>query len=359
MQKPINPEGSFFVRKGRNGYVLAVKHAGKACSYQIFHNANDMYSLNQEGSPNFVTISELVREYTQKRLGLVTLLTLPFISQRMELVRDSFSMDKELHQEKHFVVWSGQFASSTGEGTIPVAVKTIALDQDQRRANMAALYNEVSVLNLVSRSGGHSNILKMFGVCVWSEQPHIIVESCFKLNLQQIVQQHSDLYTSEHLSHFASQIASAMAFLEEKDIVHRELKAANVLVSEGADCKLSGFHCTLTIAKAREPFIAKEYAMVSNPRWTAPEVYTADPQYTSKSDVWSFGMVLVELFTQGYEPYSHVGLREVRAMVTNGTQPDIPRNCPVMIQSCIQNCLQQSQSQRPSFAFLQEELRVL
>ena len=355
MRRAINPEGSFLVREGSIGYVLAVKHCGKPCSYQIFRNADQTYSLNQDGMPNFVTISELVREYRQKRMGLATLATVPYVSMRVELPRESFSMDEQVHQGKHFVVWSGKFAAAHSS-TTPVAVKTIVSDDDERKSSTAALYNEASILNFISRLGGHKHILNMFGICVWFEQPHLAVELCYNLNLQQIVKQHGNLYTSEHLTHFASQIVSAMAFLEKNDIVHRELKAANVLVTDDAECKLSGFHCALTTAKAQESLVAKQYSITANPRWTAPEVYTTEAHYTSKSDVWSFGALLIELFTHGSEPYHRVSLADVKAMLTHGTPPDTPHNCPLTMQSHINSCLQMSQSDRPSFSALKRAL---
>ena len=356
MRKAMNPEGSFLVREGTNGYVLAVKHCGKPCSYQIFCSADQTYSLNPGGMPNYITISELVQEYRQKKMGLVTLLTVPYISMRTELPRESFSMDEEIHQGKHLVVWSGKFAASRDKSTTAIAVKTIVVNEEQRTSSKAALYNEASLLNFISRSGGHANILNMFGICVWGEQPHLVVELCYDLNLQQIMKQHGDIYSSEHLTRFGFEIASAMAFLEEKGIVHRDLRAANILVTNDADCKLSGFHCALTAAKTEEGMAVKTYAMTANPRWAAPEVYTGEIPYTSKSDVWSFGTLLIELFSQGSEPYHHVSLADVKAMLAHGTPPDIPHNCPLSVQSHIKSCLQINQSDRPSFSALMHVL---
>ena len=188
------------------------------------------------------------------------------------------------------------------------------------------------------------------------KHPHFVVQLCYKFNLHQILNRRADLYTSKHLTHFASQIASAMAFLEEKDIVHRELKAANLLVTDDAECKLSGFHCALTTAKAKESLIAKEYTVTANPRWTAPEVYTTEAHYTSKSDVWSFAMLLIELFTHGSEPYQGVGNHDIKAIVTSGTLPRIHRTCPSNIQSVIMQSLKRPASQRPAFVTVHEML---
>ena len=144
-----------------------------------------------------------------------------------------------------------------------------------------------------------------------------------------------------------------MAFLEEKGIVHRDLRAADILVTNDADCKLSGFHCALTAAKAEEGMAAKTYAMTANPRWTAPEVYTGEVPYTSKSDVWSFGTLLIELFSQGSEPYQGIGNHTIKAIVTGVIMPKMPRSCPSNLQSLITQCLQTTASDRPTFVAVQ------
>ena len=88
MQKEHIPDGSYLVRRGgSDGYVLSVKYSGRAHLFQILYDADQMYSLNEDGEPRFVTISELVREYTKQRMGLAVLLTVPYISLRMELSR--------------------------------------------------------------------------------------------------------------------------------------------------------------------------------------------------------------------------------------------------------------------------------
>ena len=358
MQKEYIVTGNFLILRGEcKSYVLAVKYSGKVHFFQIFHNPDQTFSLNKEGMPSFVTISELVKEHTQQKMGLATLLTVPYIRKRMELPRESFSMDEEIHQGKHFVVWSGKFAASQGTPpATPVAVKTIIMEKERRKSSTTSLYNEASMLNFILRLGGHTNILKIFGIYMQKKHPHLIVQLCYKFNLQEIINQHADIYTNKHLTHFASQITSAMAFLEEKHIVHRELKAANVLVSDDAECMLSGFHSALTAAKAKESEVAKDYTVTANPRWTAPEVYTGEVPYTSKSDVWSFGTLLIELFSQGSEPYHHVSLADVKAMLAHGTPPDIPHNCPLSVQSHIKSCLQINQSDRPSFSALMHVL---
>ncbi len=355
MQKEYIVTGNFIILRGEcKSYVLAVKYSGKVHFFQIFHNPDQTFSLNKEGMPSFVTISELVKEHTQQKMGLATLLTVPYIRKRMELPRESFSMDEEIHQGKHFVVWSGKFAASQGTPpATPVAVKTIIMEKERRKSSTTSLYNEASMLNFILRLGGHTNILKIFGIYMQKKHPHLIVQLCYKFNLQEIINQHADIYTNKHLTHFASQITSAMAFLEEKHIVHRELKAANVLVSDDAECMLSGFHSALTAAKAKESEVAKDYTVTANPRWTAPEVYTGEVPYTSKSDVWSFGMLLIELFSQGSEPYQGIGNHTIKAIVTGGIMPKMPRSCPSNLQSLITQCLQTTASDRPTFVAVQ------
>ena len=116
-----------------------------------------MFSLNRLGMPNIVTVSELVREHTQQKMELATLLTVPYISMRMELQHKSFSIDEQIRQGKHFVVWSGKFSASQDTSSTQIAVKTISMDKDRYKSSTAALYNEANILNFILRSRGHPN----------------------------------------------------------------------------------------------------------------------------------------------------------------------------------------------------------
>ena len=92
-----------------------------------------------------------------------------------------------------------------------------------------------------------------------------------------------------------------MAYLEEHSYIHRDLIARYVLISERKVCKIAEFGQTIK-ANAREEDVHNPQGIKFPVRWTAPEAALSN-QFSSKSDVWSFGVVISEVFTRGALPY--------------------------------------------------------
>ena len=99
------------------------------------------------------------------------------------------------------------------------------------------------------------------------------------------------------------QIARGMAHLQRLDIVHRDLATRNVLLDENKIAKVADFGMALTNS---QPIEVCDYLCV---RWTSPEAIF-DKQFSSASDVWSFGLTLWEIFTMGDKPSKDMGIKE-------------------------------------------------
>lgn len=100
----------------------------------------------------------------------------------------------------------------------------------------------------------------------------------------------------------ASQVAAGMAYLEKQNLVHQDLAARNIMVADRLVCKVqANFGLSLVTGESHRPFSTK---------WTAPEAYLCN-KFTTKSDVWSFGVVLYETITYGLTPYSSMSDAQV------------------------------------------------
>ena len=358
LRKEYIPNETFAVREGgNNGYVLVLKHQNTLIYYQIFKK-NSRYHISQTGQPNFLTVKELVGAYSKRKLGLPCLLTFPYISARREIPQVSVLREKDMYEGKHFNIWEGRFAKEK-DLTVTVAVKCISRDYKRARDNKNALYNEGCVLSYLQRLGGHIHILSMHGIWWWSEHCFLIQEFCREGNLLQYIGAHKADITSSHCVNYCTQIASAMAFLEKHQIVHRNLRGSNVLVDHSGQCKLSGFHCATTQAKAEDSYEGKLYSVLAAPRWTAPEVFKPQPIYTIKSDVWSFGLLTVQIYSLGEEPFASISDANVQQHIQEGHLPDIPITCQCCTSTIIGYCLNIRPEKRPSFFALEEQFRKI
>ncbi|NXT58093.1 CSF1R factor, partial [Pluvianellus socialis] len=162
------------------------------------------------------------------------------------------------------------------------------------------------------------------------------------------------------LLQFSSQVAQGMAFLASKNCIHRDLAARNVLVSDGRVAKICDF------GLARDIMNDSNYVVKGNARlpvkWMAPESIF-DCIYTVQSDVWSYGILLWEIFSLGKSPYPGMVVNsKFYSMVKQGYQMARPDFAPLEMYSIMQACWSLEPTQRPTFdqigCFIQKELEA-
>ena len=114
-----------------------------------------------------------------------------------------------------------------------------------------------------------------------------------------------------------------MEYLESKNVIHRDLAARNVLISEDDHAKVSDFGLAL-----------HDHTMLESGKlpikWTAPEALRRN-LFGSKSDMWSFGVLLWEIYSFGRVPYPRIPLADVVKHVEKGYQMEAPEGCPKRI----------------------------
>uniref|UniRef100_A0A8I3WPC3 Receptor-type tyrosine-protein kinase FLT3 n=1 Tax=Callithrix jacchus TaxID=9483 RepID=A0A8I3WPC3_CALJA len=156
-----------------------------------------------------------------------------------------------------------------------------------------------------------------------------------------------NVLTFEDLLCFAYQVAKGMEFLEFKSCIHRDLAARNVLVTHGKVVKICDF------GLARDIMNDSNYVVRGNARlpvkWMAPESLF-EGIYTIKSDVWSYGILLWEIFSLGVNPYPGIPVdANFYRLIRNGFKMDQPFYATEEIYFIMQSCWAFDARKRPSF----------
>ena len=238
----------------------------------------------------------------------------------------------------------------TAEGQVPVAVK-MAPPTSSTPAQVK-LMQEAAML---SQFRGHPNVVQLYGVCTFGSPLMIVQEFLSKgdlLNLLLSLKSSSEATPGVFLS-FCQHIASGMEYLSCKGFVHRDLAARNIMVSEDMVCKIGDFGMSKDLDE-EERYISKKGKIPF--RWTAPEAIV-HKTYSSMSDVWSYGVLMYEIWSVGHKPYE--GFKASSALVAyleKGGRLLPPPGCPRAIYQLMILCWHKEKTSRPSFTLLVKAL---
>ncbi|XP_044595519.1 proto-oncogene tyrosine-protein kinase receptor Ret isoform X1 [Cotesia glomerata] len=258
-------------------------------------------------------------------------------------------------------------------GPTTVAVKT--LKEDASGSELADLLSEYQLL----KEAQHPNVIRLLGACTSPGGPvYLIIEfaefgslrnylrrsrhlesegrvpcstsllSASPGNTREELQDTSLNYTitPHDILSFAWQISKGMAYLADIKLVHRDLAARNVLLATGKVCKISDFGLTRDVYED-DAYLKRSKGRVPV-KWMAPESL-ADHVYTSKSDVWSFGVLLWELVTLGASPYPGVDVHNLYNLLKAGYRMERPANCSAQLYKLMVSCWHDEPGMRPSF----------
>jgi len=225
--------------------------------------------------------------------------------------------------------------------TTPVALKELTSDIQQD------FLKEVSIL-LALR---HPNCLRTFGIFEKGNILYIVSEFAAKGSLLTLLQENGDKYTQSQLIKMGIDVSIAMNYLGSQKIIHRDLSARNLLVDEHNSIKVADFG--LSRHTTDNQYIAKSNFFPI--RWTAPEAGFYG-KYSTKSDVWSFGIVLYEIITKGKIPYESFTKEEVLKQIEKGYRIPCPDECPESLYIIMAKCWSKNPNERPSFLEIKNDL---
>ncbi|KAL1115765.1 hypothetical protein AAG570_006055 [Ranatra chinensis] len=268
------------------------------------------------------------------------------------------------------------------QGISTVAVKT--LKDNATTGELSDLLSEYQLLKEIA----HPNVIRLLGACTTPGQPvYVIIEFCALGSLRNYLRKSRNVnppdpgepeteprvdVTPKDILSFAWQICKGMSYLTEIKLVHRDLAARNILLAAGKMCKISDFGLTRDVyeddtylKKSRgraltgtrlATLLVVEF-LLSFPvpvKWMALESLS-DQVYTSKSDVWSFGVVVWELVTLGSSPYPGVPAHSLFQLLRNGYRMQRPNNCSQHLYDLMKRCWAEEPSERPSFMELTDK----
>jgi serine/threonine protein kinase len=205
----------------------------------------------------------------------------------------------------------------------------VALKFCRKKGNLEDFMREI---RLMIELPPHPNVVHLFGVSLDGQQPIIVLEYCAGGSLDKLLFQTNITLSDEQKMRLVRGIAAGMLHLHKHNIVHRDLAARNILLTASGDPKISDFGMSRILEKDDE---GKTNSTIGPVCWMAPESL-AYRNYSKKSDVWTFGIVVYEIVAQR-EPHKDQDLFEVGSRIRDeGLTPTIPTDCPPKLRELMQ-----------------------
>ncbi|KAF7694529.1 tyrosine-protein kinase fynb isoform X2 [Silurus meridionalis] len=350
-----NQRGSYLIRESettKGAFSLSIRDWDDVKGEHVKHykirklDSGGYYITTRS---QFQTLQQLVQHYSERAAGLCFRLVaschkgMPRLNDLSiktkdvwEIVRESLQLIKRLGNGQFGEVWMG-----TWNGNTKVAVKTLK----PGTMSPESFLEEAQIMKNLR----HDKLVQLYAVV--SEEPiYIVTEYMSKGSLLEFLKDgEGRALKLPNLVDMAAQVSGGMAYIERMNYIHRDLRAANILVGENQVCKIADFGLARLIED--NEYTARQGAKFPI-KWTAPEAALYG-KFTIKSDVWSFGILLTELVTKGRVPYPGMNNREVLEQVERGYRMQCPQDCPVSLYELMLQCWKQNAEERHTFEYLQ------
>ncbi|XP_075050216.1 tyrosine-protein kinase FRK-like, partial [Mixophyes fleayi] len=344
-----NETGSYLVwRKLEDRcYYVSVRIGELVRHYRVHQSDVSFYLVEQRP---FSNIKELVQYYQESSNGLCARLEEPCVKldlpsvtsishttvDQLEIDPSSIQRVDKLGSGKFGLVWLGLW-----NGTTEVAVKELQVTPESLQKS---LYGEAETMWKLS----HEKLLKLYAVCLQTQPVFIVTEYMKNGTIKRYLRAHEKKrdISYHQLVDFAVQICQGMDYMERMGCVHRDLRSENILLSAMMSCKIGDFGLARFMDSTSIAVSADTHIPI---KWTAPEVFLTQ-KYSSKSDVWSFGVLLVEIMTYGKMPFPDKTNGQYRQDILERKHLEPPSDIPKDVSDIMRMCWRHQSHTRPSFS---------
>jgi len=318
---------------------------------------------NIVSTTSFESVKKLLEHYTTNKIYMNHCLTVhlprnqspPIHFKEMEVSRNNFIKEEVIGKGNFGEVWKARWGQNSNHYVAIKVVQTNMMSNDQ-------FLDEAKKLHSLR----HPKIVELLGVCTQPESEPIYIITEFMANGSLLTFIRSPLgkqFNLKQLIDIIAQISEGMAYLESKYYVHRDLRAANILVDPNSFVKVADFGLARVMQQDDQTYNANESKFPI--RWTAPEA-AFEGRFSIKSDVWSFGVLIYEIITYGCIPYAGMSTKEViteivkrnyRLVNPHGMNwNNVVVNCPASLYNLMFSCWNTVPDERPTFYSLQGTL---
>lgn len=335
----LKNEGDFLVRETTRNeesqIVLSVCWNGHK-HFIVQTTAEGQYRF--EG-PAFTSIQELILHQYHSEMAVTgrsgAILKRPVLRERWELNNDDVVLLDKIGRGNFGDVYKARLKTNP---MAEVAVKTcrMTLPEDHKRKFL----QEGRIL----KQYDHPNIVKLIGICVQKQPIMIVMELVAGGSLLSVLRKNANILTTSQLMRMCRDAAAGMKYLESKNCIHRDLAARNCLVGDDNIVKISDFG----MSREEEEYIVSDGMKQIPIKWTAPEALNFG-KYTSLCDVWSYGILVYEIFSKGGTPYQGMSNSKAREQIDAGYRMPAPENTPKEMYRLMLKCWAYEPESRPHF----------
>ncbi|XP_049842972.1 tyrosine-protein kinase Fer isoform X3 [Schistocerca gregaria] len=335
----LTHEGDFLVRETvrheESQVVLSVCWAGHHKHFIVQTTADGSFRFEGRAFP---TVQELIQYQQQSQLPVTArsgaVLSRAVYRERWELNNDDVILVEQIGRGNFGDVHRGKLRKTGME----VAVKTcrMTVPEEHRRKFL----QEGRIL----KQYNHPNIVRLIGICVQKQPIMIVMELVPGGSLLKFLRSHEDGLTQRQLLGMCRDTAAGMSYLESHNCIHRDLAARNCLIGQNNIVKISDFG----MSREEEEYIVSDGMKQIPIKWTAPEALNFG-KYTSLCDVWSYGILIWEIFSRGGVPYNGMSNSQAREKIDNGYRMPKPDGTPDEMYRLMLSCWEYKPEKRPHF----------